>query len=351
MANINTNGFIIAAISIIVSIILVTGVLIPVIADNSGTERTVLYTNEGDWYYDEVTDSTQVSISISQSMNEDDRPVFSISINNGTAKPTGMPEWISENSIVFKSLPLFTFKTNDGKYGVEGIVAIGNESMDAEYLLAGGGLMYYRFIEGQTPELYYCIDIDSVTSPTITMTNGVVSYSSFNQTPTALNGTYLLSITDGTTGDFTLMSGPTVLNDTSFYMADCVGDASIETEDADAFIVLDEAIGAGCYGQISDYNTASKLCIYDFGRNYTTITSSISTNDAESGDGLVLGAVTITAYGTAPLPLTHFIVPVEIAVGGDSAMSPTLKSMVSVIPLIVIVGLIVGTVGYFMRRQ
>lgn len=350
MANINTNGFIIAAISIIVSIILVTGVLIPVIADNSGTERTVLYTNEGDWYYNEVTESTQVSISISQNTNEDSRPVFSISINNGTAKPTDMPAWTSANSMDFASLPLFTFKTNDGKYGVEGIATIGNESMDAEYLLSGG-LMYYRFIEGQAPELYYCIDIDSVTSPTITMANGVMSYSSFNQTPTALNGTYLLSITDGTTGDFTLMSGPTVMDDTSFYMADFNGSAGIETEDANTFIVLDEAIGAGCYGQISDYNTASKLCIYNFGRNYGTITSSISTSDAESDDGLVLGTVTITADETAQPPLTHFIVPVEIAVGGDSAMSPTLKSMVSVIPLIVIVGLIVGTVGYFIRRQ
>lgn len=63
MANINTNGFIVAAISIIVSIILITGVLIPVIADNSGTERTVLYTNAGNYYYNTVTASTSTTLS------------------------------------------------------------------------------------------------------------------------------------------------------------------------------------------------------------------------------------------------------------------------------------------------
>lgn len=349
--NMANNKFVMAIIGVVTSILVVSAVLIPVVSDalNSKSEGNVLYTNNGDWYYNKVTDSTQVSISISSNMNEDNRPVFSISINNGTAKPTGMPEWISENSIVFKSLPLFTFKTNDGKYGVEGIAAIGNESMDASYLLAGG-LIYYRFIEGQTPELYYCIDPDSSTPLTITMANGVVSYSSFNETPTALNGTYLLSITDETTGDFTLMSGPTVLNDTSFYMADCVGDAGIEVEDADAFIVLDEAIAAGCYGTITDYNTASKLSIYDFGRNYSTITSSISTNDAESGDGLVLGAVTITAYGTAPLPLTHFIVPVNIR-EMTSNVSSEVATLLNVIPLFVIISVLIATVTLFIKKQ
>lgn len=278
-----------------------------------------------------------------------------MSINGGEAEITELPSWISENSYDFAALPLFTFITNDGKYGVEGIATIGLEDMDTEYVKKGGP-MYFRMIQGSVPELYYMIG--SLGEISVTLSNGSVSYIfQTEDVPTQLNGTYLLGIVDGATGEYALIDsqmghGPIVLDSTKFYMADWIGGVSIEVDEelGDAYIVLGEAMAVGGYGTIADYSDTSNLSVYDFGRS-NFVSAVMNTTPAESGDGKKLEYLIVTDRNESEYNMSYFIVPVEIAEGGDSAMSPTLKSMVSVIPLIVIVGLIVGTVGYFIRRQ
>ena len=357
MSNINTKGFIVAAISIVVSVILVVGCLIPVITDSLGTERTVLYTNEGNYYYNTVTNSTSTTLSFTILDGDPEWPFSTMlmSINGGEAEITELPSWTSEQSFDFNALPLFTFITNDGKYGIEGIASIGLEDMDGEYIKKGG-LMYFRMIQGSVPELHYMVD--SLGEISVTLSNGSVSYVfQTEDVPTQLNGTYLLNIVDGTTGEYTLINtqtnhGPTVLDSTKFYMADWIGAVSIESdvETGDPYVVLGEAAAVGGYGTIADYSDLSNLSVYDFERS-NFVSAVMNTTPAETGDGKILEYLIVTDENDTEYDMPCFIVPVEIAVGGETEMSPVLRSMITIIPLIVVIGLIMGTVGYFLRKQ
>lgn len=357
MANINTNGFIVAAISIIVSIILVTGVLIPVIADNSGTERTVLYTNTGEWYYNEVTDDTNTTITLGTYEYEENSMFFAqlkVTIDDNEPIETAIPEWTSERSMDVTALPIFIFKTNDGKYGVEGIVAGcgGDQIAEAEYFKMYGGLVYYRFIQGDSePTIYYPFTDDATIS--VTLSNKQVTVN--GMTIPQINGTYELYLTGQTSGEYVLGDTLSVIDSTEFYCCGWCGSTSIETsgETGDPIVVYENVVGSIGKGTVSSILDSSNFsyCVID-SHSSPTATFELDTQPTEDEKGTVINYIDVI-LDEIPLGAIYrgFIVPVEIAEGGESAMSPTLKSMVSVIPLIVIVGLIVGTVGYFLRKQ
>ena len=358
MANINTNGFIVAAISIIVSIILVTGVLIPVIADNSGTERTVLYTNTGEWYYNKVTNDVNTTINFEVKEYTDEYGTFAylmVSIDDGELIATTYPNWTSEHSMDINVLPLFIFKTNDGKYGVEGLVVGCGGAQDAEpeYLEACGGVMYYRFIQGDSePAMEYAFTVGSSESSSVTLSNGQVTVNGF--TFPSINAEYELYFVGETSGDYTLTEygSTTVIDSTDLYCCGWCGSSSVETngETGDPMVTYENMIGLIGKGKVSTILDSSNISSYVVNSDASP-TFALDTQPTEDEKGTVINYIDVTSSGSSIGAIRGFIVPVEIAEGGESAMSPTLKSMVSVIPLIVVVGLIVGTVGYFLRRE
>ena len=362
MANINTNGFIVAAISIIVSIILVTGALIPVIADNSGTERTVLYTNTGEWYYNEVTNDTNTTINFKIEDYADEFGEYAylmVSIDDGEWVDATCPEWTSENSMDVSVRPLFIFKTNDGKYGVEGLITGcgGIQNAGPEYLKACGGVMYYRFIQGDSePVIEYPFIAGLSETASVTLSNGQVTVDGF--TFPSINAKYELYFVGETSGDYVFsgqpMMGPgmSVINSTDFYCCGWCGSSSIETDmdTGDQIVVYTDMLGSIGKGKVSTIMDSSNISFYVVDDD-TSPTFTLNTEPTQDEKGTVINHIEATSDDASIGNIGGFIVPVEIAEGGDSAMSPTLKSMVSVIPLIVIVGLIVGTVGYFLRRQ
>lgn len=285
------------------------------------TDEEIIYTNTGDYYYNTVTNSTSTVLSFDIQYGDIEWPVSTLlmSINGGEAKPilingTEMPTWTSENAFNFTALPLFTFITSDGKYGVEGVAAIGLEDMDVEYIKKGG-LMYFRMIQGSAPELHYMFS--SLGETSVTLSNGSVSYIfQTGDVPTQLNGTYLLGIVDDTTGEYTLTSdGPTVLDSTKFYMADWFGATSIEVEmeTGDAFVVVGESMAVGGYGTIADYSDLSNLSVYDFERA-NVISAEMNTAPAESGDGVVLESLSLQSDNSSVYELYGFIVPTKITI-------------------------------------
>lgn len=361
MSNINTKGFIVAAISIAVSVILVVGCLIPVITDSLGTERTVLYTNEGGWYYNEVTDDANTTITFGTYEYFDGplSPPFTqlkVTIDDNEPIETTIPEWTSENGMDNSALPIFIFKTNDGKYGIEGVVSGcgGMQDAESEYVKRTGGIMYYRFIQGDTePTLEYAFADEISPSFSVTLSNGQVSYN--NLTFPSINGKYELYLSGQTSGEYVLGESLSVIDSTEFYCCGWCGSTTIETDEeiGDSTIVYGNVIGSICKGKVStilEPSNSSFYVILDSSIS-STPTFTLDTQPTQDEKGTVINYIDVTSDDASIGAIGGFIVPVEIAEGGETEISPVLRSMITIIPLIVVIGLIMGTVGYFLRKQ
>ncbi len=360
MSNINTKGFIVAAISIAVSVILVVGCLIPVISDSLGTERTVLYTNEGDWYYNKVTNDVSTTITFETYDYNDgisivEFPELKVTIGNNEPIETMIPEWTSEQSMDITALPIFIFKTNDGKYGIEGLVVGcgGIQDAESEYVKRTGGMMYYRFIQGDTePTLEYAFDDELSPSFSVTLSNGQVSYN--NLTFPSINGKYELYLSGQTSGEYVLGGfgeSPSVIDSTEFYCCGWWGTTSIEIDEeiGDSHIVYGDVVGSIGKGTIS---TIISNTTFYFADGSTGQSFELETQPTADEKGTVIEDISMTGSDDSSIGvISSFIVPVEIAEGGETEISPVLRSMITIIPLIVVIGLIMGTVGYFLRKQ
>ena len=159
--------------------------------DGGSGEDTILATNSGEYYYNDVgKDTGAITYTFPTSLTEDDLYVTNIAVNGTSVLEYPMPEWVSENAfdVVGTTVPLFIFKTADGKYGVEGVSAggvtaeNGDVLTDAEEIRANGGLIYYRFILGaenvSSSFSFTSLFLADVMSPppTVTINNGTVSY-------------------------------------------------------------------------------------------------------------------------------------------------------------------------------
>lgn len=342
-------------IGLVVSVVLVAGLMVPVISslDNSGGgEGEVLYTNSGDHYYKRVASDSSTSLSFSIESDEFNQRMLFKSINGADPEVTNIPEWTTESSLNFITLPLFTFKTNDGKYGIEGLVSLALEDMDPEYLIGYGGVMYYRAVQGSAPEYYYIFG-DNATSISVTLSNGAVSYNfPMGEAPGSLNGAYLLYYADqDETADYTLTYEPTVLSDTSFYVSEWFGAGSVEEVDNENVLVVGEAVGANGYGKIADYSNTANLSIESFDR-YDSFSVQVITSPAESGDGVILENLSLQSDDSPVYELYGFIVPTKITTGGEGLdIPPTLLTLISVIPLIVVIGIVMAGIGMIRMKE
>lgn len=117
------------------------------------------------------------------------------------------------------------------------------------------------------------------------------------------------------------------------------------------------------YGFIDSVRSASIItwsnmegsAMIPFNEDVTAVTSSGPTNVTE-GDYLQFsianGGMTVDVEGDAHL-CNGYIVPrwVEVTSSGGSAISPTLATIISVIPLVMAVGLVLGCVGYLKMKS
>lgn len=290
----NTQKFTIGVISLVVAVILVTGVLIPVIADNSGEGVTI--TNEGAYKYTPF-DNQEHTYTISLDGNnvvvsEDDTvkmTIDSTTIDNG------------------ESVPIFI--------GNNSFIAVDGNITDPY----GDGLItsWYDYMP------FYFDGPDSYSDIELTLGN---------------NGTfdgyddYMISYLPDTNGGYVLTTTPNVGLNTTFCGL-CMDD--------DYPFIITSSLSALSLDSISQCH------LYDE-YEYSDITPTYEQNDQI----YTIQNITITgdSDGTAFESTTsYFIVQSEMEFG--AGIDPTLTTLLSVIPLIVVVGLIVGTVGYFMRRQ
>ncbi len=313
-------------ISLAVSIILVVGVLIPVIADNSGNGGSEpAYTNVGDYYYRTPVDGEQHTIVITKDgtnavITFDNEPFKTIAMGN--------EGWV---------LPIF-FNDDNSWAGV---------------------IHYELYLDYNDPTQFDNDPILSIggsqisTSETVTI-NGA--------TATTNGNTYDIDLYIAPTGDYVYSDEPIVADDSTFYLIDGVFTRSVKTDSADG---IDTNISYMAKNSGLTFPTLEKIVAekdiygstYGFLEAESATVTSVNTTDQTGAVKINSVDVTITwdDNSTEDIVFTHLVVPVNVGSGGGSeggsGMSPTLSAMLSVIPVIVVVGLIVGTVTYFIRRQ
>lgn len=323
-----------------VAVILVAGLMVPVISSlDSGTDDGETLTNTGTVYYTPVeNNSTTISLTTEQVIEMK----LKMTIDGGTAKELG-PEWTSENAYTSSFYPILFFTDSNNRKGVEGVLFSGDDGeMDAIYLMYRGGALYVRAIFGETGvSSYYLYSVDSSDTATITVNNGTVTYDFPGGSVPAINGTYDYVVSD-TSSDkgLVLSSSAQVFADTDIIAVTSNGEVSItsDEETGDA-LVLDGSSFAYGSGNVENLATGMKV----WGSNDTDTFTLTSTDED--------GTYTLTSLDSTNHTITSFIVPVQIGGDGDgTSVPPTLMAMLSVIPLITVVGIVVGAVGFLRMK-
>ena len=333
--------YITLTVGLIIAVVLVAGLMVPVISGLSGGDIRPEYTNSGAVYYKPIgTDNYTLYLEYGQ--DDYDLATVSISINGGSPRFLG-PEWISENNFTAMFYPLLTF-TQNGKMGVEGILFNGDfGNMDTQYFTMCGGAGYLRMIEGEeNPDYYYLFaDGYSLSNRTIQITNGTVTYDFTD----SIDAEYDLILSDSEAGATSVWAtdNAKVYSDDPTIFFGCVGYPATETDpELGDTVVIDLSLlslgfditGADNDVRIYGENSDSAVLEFDSSESEGLYTYSGATINGEDVDGGVI--VPISVGGSS---------------GGGSGLSPTLKTVLSVIPLVTVVGIVLGTVGYLRMKE
>lgn len=364
------NVFLTKMIGIIVAVIVTAVVLMPICnslteGDGGSGGETVLVTNSGEYYYNDVgKDIGATTYTFPTSLTEDDLKMANIAVNGTSVLEYPMPEWVSETAfdVVGTSVPLFIFKTADGKYGVEGVSAggvsteDGDTFTDAEEITANAGLIYYRYILGEeevsSAFSFMSLFLNDVTSnsPTVTIDNGTVSYSGFAEgNLESLNGEYLLRLSDSKTeGDYCLAdnnqsdSQMFVASDTEMYMWNIFGSVYVETDDDVGSIVTREGctslFGAGTVDTIASNSEA-------FNKWENGLTFEVVKTTADNG---LLSISSMEVGGNDQNYFGRYIVPTKITESSSESGSDlgVAGTILAVVPIFVVLGILMYAVQY-----
>lgn len=285
----NTQKFTVGVITLVVAVILVTGVLIPVISDSISD----------DGYQNDIRDSVNMTyntqnddFSMTITINENWEGEITVNTNGDTQTISFDGDWYHtffacENVIVTNSYILYTENEL-------------NKCSSSEYYTTYGNYVIEK--TGDTVTVTYP-GWDEETTHTITVPCGDWYFIPDN------DGKYLSGFISG--------DGDVIYTDDKTILIGLNGD------------VFGKVVVNGKY-----YN-----------ENGSTIT------DVELDTTETNGGISDCSYSVddVTLPVTVVIVPAEITV--STSMSPTLSSMLSIIPLIVTVGLILGAVTMFIRKS
>ena len=316
-------GIMTMIVTLAVGIILTVGVLVPIIANGSGSGSG--YTNIGDYYYRTPVDGEQHTIVITKDgtnavITFDDEPFKTIAMGN--------EGWV---------LPIF-FNNDD--------------------VMQWAGVIHYElYLDYDDPTQFDNDPMLSIggseisTSKTVTI-NG-------NQATIGGGGSYDIDLYIAPTGDYVYSDEPIVADDSTFYLIDGVFTRSVKTDSADG---IDKNISYMAKNSGLTFPTLYKIAgdmdIYgaSYGFLETESATVTSANTTDQNGAVKINGVDITVTwednSTEDITFTHLVVPVNVGSGGGSGgISPTLSSIIWVIPLIMIVGMIIMTVGYFINKK
>lgn len=295
-------GTMMIVITLIVGVILTTGVLIPVIEDGTGSGET--YTNDGLFQYKTI-----------QSDSEEHTFVATLDDSTVTITTDGV---VSYQSSVEDLVPVPIIYGNNFvifvcKDGAD-VVCYLNKNIFAD---DGGG----TFLTDIAPSVTYT-------------TRGHLTYDEsdnvvpemYDEITAEIVNTIGYLVADN--GDVVFSDDPVVADD-SFI----VGLYYTTVRCAD--------IGTWGYGTIDDLQVSPL--------HEGVVGLDLTTTDTDEGLTKIDHMVVSWDEDDPYYEVDHFFVPKTI--GGGSSQSPTLTAMLSLVPLLLITGLVVMTVSYFIRRQ
>ena len=340
MANINVKGFMMLVVGLIVSTILVTGVLIPVIGNAiEGDEAT--YTNTGEYYYSQAKDGENHTIIITN-----DGTKATIKCDEETVKEITLGD-------DFWFIPLFSYIQDDTKKLciLEYLVGTGMEvpptndkMLDIPY--TGGPVAW-----GDSGEI----------TITITGTQVMVSEEGGDE-PTP----YTVDIYLSKTGEYVWADNPIINPSYPIYAMDGKGDLTI---DGNTRKFVYGAVG--CYGLIGEMKTLLddsflvKDCMTFNGSQW----SSISPGPMAPGPENIVSDPQITEINeldridginietlwqddsSYDIDVQRFIVPVTVGIERSGGLSPSMTAVLSLIPFLIIIGITLVTIDHMIKKE
>ena len=356
-------------IALIVAVVVVALVMMPIInsltdtgGSDSGEDAEVLYTNAGTWYYDKFSNDAQITYSFKSDGDEIAPRSNLVKINDGEWQEAGDIVWTDEDSWELHStFPVFTFKTSDGKYGIEGLVGMPVSAIEGDPTALRVSLCWYRAIQGNNePVTISMIRSGWNAIASVSLSNGTVTYNfPSGESFQPIDGEYELYLTGKTSGDYTWVTNgsATVIADTQFYVSGNFGKVEIVVDDPYNKVSFSHNVLLNGKGTVSTLLNQSDISVY--GATGTIgaleyleeINPTLSTSPAESGEGLVLGDYTVSEDEDWDTPIRSFIVPTEITAGGDdggsdsgSGNSGIVSTLIGLIPIFVVLGLLMFAV-------
>ena len=368
-----------------IAIVLVAGLMVPVISSLSNESGNEGYTNVGNFYYTEITNDTYFNYYTDY---QDDEEGFTYAIldiywygeNDEYLSDTYTigPVWTIGDEYDSYSptlLPLLIFETEDGLHGAEGFGSTITHNTYEDSFMGSSMLIYWRATPYLTESgvMYdfqtWDLNLDHFDDdyPGIVLENGSPRYSIpmgyGDDIPLDIPVTYILALSDQENGSYVYTSDAKVSSNDAFYFIDAVGPITGSPSDIGCEGTLYEGYG---YGTITDITQSFGFdgTLFDSANNevlaiYSDEAELHATLNATQSNGLyTLNDITVTGTSheipdlNISAQFSKFIVPVEISGDGSSSgLSDTMVSMISVIPLVTVIGLVIGAVGYLRIRE
>ena len=345
--SINTMKITTVIIGLAVAVLIVSGVLVPVISSSlEGDSEGSGYTNTGDYYYKTAKEGEDHTLIVDTAgdnvtITYDGSVIHTIPMGDtGWSIPLFLTEYVPNAS----NAPLL-FSLS---YMIEGVSN-------------SGVLNKTPYINGYS--LHGDYNSSNISLP-----------HTFNISGTAITGMNNITLTSymADTGDLVLAESPVIDPEQYIYTSQCFQLAP--TTPVDNIITIKYAVidASGTSDTIGtgkkSYTESDGVSVAGMDYDWTTYTtagqyqnwyncdsaddgfsnSDITVHTSESPYGIKLNGIDATVHWDGHDPdtvtLTKFVVPVEVGGSGGSGMSPTLKSMISIIPLIVTVGIVLSAI-------
>lgn len=346
MANINVKGFMMLAVGLIVSTILVTGVLVPVIGNAIEGDETT-YTNTGEYYYSQAKEGENHTLSVTET---DDSVIITCDGVTAHTITKGLDGW---------SIPLLACKYEDHTY-------LYSIYYYVEYDTSANN------IDKKTEIVAPCLDFDGTSYSTMPVTYNINGKSASDVT-----GELMFYLTN--TGDFVLSESPVVAEEQMIYTSymfqtydtssdpktikyvsiagsgtiDTIGNGKISTGSRNGIFI------PSAFYDWETYNstTGQNIDWFDCQSSYGWEEGDVVTHTTSTSNGTKLDDISLTIRWentdnpTQNVELTKFIVPVTVGIGGSGGLSPSMTAVLSLIPFLIIIGITLVTIDHMIKKE
>ena len=371
----DTKNMTMMIISLVISVVLVAGLMVPVISSLGNSGGGSGYANTGEYYYKTPVAGETHTIRIDAPTGDGDYPAGAVTnpnmivtfdgevlITADTNEGFAIPLWVKDNYDLCAFYNSTTLWWPAGPY-----VAPSGALPEAGIYV---GQSYYSSIGfNMSYNDYVICEIDGATV-------NMAYYENGHETPIVKEPFEVKAlITPDTTGDYVYSMNPIVMEDTEIYNINEYFELKLRT-DTERGVFRNVTFWG--MGTLETLETSIEYLDGDYAmspfgepgtpdyegwywEDWVDSIDVTSINTTQTENGIRLDSISIDTIWedeneelyTVPVEVSGFIVPVQIGGSGGSGsdISPTLLSLISVIPLITVIGIVIGAVGYLRMKN